>query len=118
VSETITVAIIVSIPPTLVALGALIIGLRNSRKVDDAKAEIVQTKDGVFELGKAVDGRLKELLEITKSAATAEGHAAGLTDGIEQERTRSGDDRVRAKDDRAEGRGDRRSDHRSDRGVE
>lgn len=98
--QTVTVAIIVSIPPTLVALGALVVGLRNSRKVDDArekaiiaaadarsaKAEIVVTRDGVFEVGRQLDGRLKELLELTRRAALAEGtlagRAAAVADGI------------------------------------
>lgn len=84
---------------TLVAaIGAVIIGYRNSKAAADARekardaanaataakltaehsqAEIVATKDGVFEVGKKIDGRLDELLELTKQAALAEGRLQG-----------------------------------------
>ena len=85
---------ITAIGTLVAAIGAVVIGYRNSRKADaakekataaaaaaliakeaaeDSKKEIIATKDGVFEVGKAIDGRLTELLEITKQAALAEG---------------------------------------------
>lgn len=97
------VAVIVATPPTLVAAAAWYVARQNSAKAEAArlaalaaaehateaavlaaaaKADIVQTKDGVFELGKRVDGRLEELLQTTREAATA----AGLAAGIAQER--------------------------------
>lgn len=44
---------------------------------ESAKADIIATKEGVFELGKQVDGRLSELLIETRKSARAEGVAAG-----------------------------------------
>lgn len=44
---------------------------------EDSKREIIATKDGVFELGRAVDGRFTELLRVTKAAALAEGRLEG-----------------------------------------
>jgi hypothetical protein len=44
---------------------------------EQSKVEIVATKDGVFELGKRVDGRLSELLETAKALARAQGLAEG-----------------------------------------
>jgi hypothetical protein len=55
--------LLVSIPPTIAALGALLLGWLNSRKL--AK---VETK---------VDGRLTELLELTRKSS----HAEGVRDG-------------------------------------
>ena len=40
-------------------------------------AEIVETKAGVFELGRQVDGRLSELLAQTRLSSRAEGVLAG-----------------------------------------
>jgi hydroxyethylthiazole kinase-like sugar kinase family protein len=86
------------LPGTLTAIGALVAALtaafiayRNSRTTAEAKAaalaaklaaaesktEIVATRDGVFELGKRVDGRLEELLELTKQSALAAGRLEG-----------------------------------------
>jgi hypothetical protein len=49
----------------------------NKAAIDDTKTEIVATKAGLFELGKAVDGRLSKLLEVSISNARAEGIATG-----------------------------------------
>jgi hypothetical protein len=99
-SDAVVIAIIVAVPPTLVALGALLVGLRNTRKVDDAKvaaeqgtAKIVEVGGQVFELGKAVDGRLQTLLEKTEQAAAAAGKAAGMLEGAQQEREKQDDER-------------------------
>jgi hypothetical protein len=94
----------------IAALVAVFLGLRNSRKADDAKdkavvaveaanaakvaaensqKEIVKTKDGVFEVGAAIDGRLSELLKLTEQAAYAAGKLAGQLD---QERAQADHD--------------------------
>lgn len=85
---------IVALATLVTAIGAAVIGWRNSKKADqarekaaiaaaaamtakeaaeDSKKEIIATKDGVFEVGKQIDGRLSELLKLTESAALAEG---------------------------------------------
>jgi hypothetical protein len=71
-------------------VGALVARSNNQRAVaaakaaeaakaaaESAKADIIATKAGVFELGKQVDGRLSELLDVTRKASRAEGWAAG-----------------------------------------
>lgn len=89
---------IIAIATLVTAIGAVIIGWRNSRKADEARekaalaaaaahtakeaalasqAEIIATKEGVFEVGKQIDGRLTALLEITRKSAYAEGQLAG-----------------------------------------
>jgi hypothetical protein len=82
------------------ACGTVYIGIRNSRKADEAKiaaavaakaatdatAAIVRTENGVFQLGERVNGRLTKLLATTEAMARAEGHASGVQD--EQTRTR------------------------------
>ena len=50
---------VAAIPPTIAAMGALLLGWFNSRKLSK-----VETK---------VDGRLTELLELTRKSSTAEG---------------------------------------------
>ena len=81
------------------ALGGVIVAWRNSKKADDArekaavaaaaaqaakqaaedmKKEVILTKDGVFEVGKQIDGRLSALLELTKQASLAEGRLEGI----------------------------------------
>ncbi len=80
------------------AVVAVILGYLNRRSADAAKTraadaayaaeraksaaeasqrEIIATKDGVFELGKQIDGRLSELLQLTESAALAAGRLEG-----------------------------------------
>lgn len=44
----------------------------------EASRQIVQTKDGVFEIGQRIDGRMGELLDAVKAAALSEGRAAGI----------------------------------------
>lgn len=94
---------ILAIATLVTALGAVAVGWRNSRKADAAKEEaalaaaaaltakeaaeaskreIVATKDGVFEVGKQIDGRLSELLKLTEQAALAEGRRL---EGIERD---------------------------------
>jgi hypothetical protein len=69
-SETVIIACIVALPPTVAALAALVVSLKGNRKVDNL---VVQ-----------VDGRLTQLLASVKTENQATGHAAG----VEAERTR------------------------------
>jgi len=63
----------------------------------EARSEIVQTKDGVFELGKRVDGRLEELLLRTSEAAEARGVASGIaSERADPQSPRMRDDEVRS----------------------
>jgi len=85
-------------PATITALGALItavgvifIAFLNYRRADNeavhrkaqelllkqGNSELVRTNEGIFELGKQLDGRLQELLEVTESAARAKGVLEG-----------------------------------------
>jgi hypothetical protein len=57
------VAIIAAVPPTVVALGAVFLGWMNRTKLTD--------------VGQKVDGRLTELLELTRKSS----HAEGVRDG-------------------------------------
>jgi hypothetical protein len=91
-------AILVALGTLATAIGALFVSYTNARKADraaieataaakaaaDAKraaeasqADIVATKDGVFALGPQIDGRLTELLELTRQSALAEGRLEG-----------------------------------------
>jgi hypothetical protein len=47
---------------------------------EEAKKELVATRDGVFEVGHRIDGRLDELLALTRSAGMAEGVIKGTAD--------------------------------------
>jgi hypothetical protein len=44
---------------------------------ESSKKAIVATQDGIFELGKQIDGRLSELLKSSSALARAEGVAQG-----------------------------------------
>ena len=87
---------------TLIGVAAaVVLSFRNSRKADAAREkavtaveaanaartaaeasqkEVIATKDGVFEVGKQIDGRLSELLKLTEQAAYAAGKLAGQLD--------------------------------------
>lgn len=71
-SDAVAIALIAAFPPTLVALAALIVGVRNSRKVDSVHL--------------LINSRMTELLASTGAAARAEGHTEGVDS--EQARTR------------------------------
>lgn len=108
-TDVVLLAIIAGVPPTILAAAAWYTAWSNGKKQDeakvkaatdaaltdakaeaakvaaeDAKAIIIRTEQGLFELGKAVDGRLKELLQKTEEAA----HAAGRQEGVDSERSR------------------------------
>ena len=93
---------IVALATLVTAIGAVVIGYRNSLKAEAAReraseavaaaeaakvaasraeVDIIATRNGVFEVGKQIDGRLSELLELTKAAAYAEGKLAGEQGG-------------------------------------
>jgi hypothetical protein len=58
-TDNLAIAIIVSTPPTIVAIVGLVIGLKN--------------KDAVKEVHLSLNSRLDQLLELTKKAGIAEG---------------------------------------------
>ncbi len=58
-TDAVTIAIIAAIPPTVVALGAVVLGWNNRAKLN--------------QVGTAIDGRLTELLELTRKSSHAEG---------------------------------------------
>lgn len=66
----ILITLIITLPPTIAAVAALIVGLRGNRKVDD--------------LHVAVNSRLTELLEQTSKASKAEGKAEGIIENKSQ----------------------------------
>lgn len=69
--QTVKVAIIASMPPTIVALAALITSLFN--------------KKGIHELHISLNSRLSELLNARGAASRSE----GIAEGIQSERDRS-----------------------------
>ena len=91
-------SVITSVGTLVAAVGALLVGYRNSRKADAAKEkavaaalaaavakeaaeagkrEVLIVGDKVMEVGKQLDGRLSELLREARALARAEGVAAG-----------------------------------------
>lgn len=88
------IALIVATPPTIAAIGALAIGIRNARRADEAadKAALAAEKAAeasgrmvllegqVFEVGQRIDGRLTELLAASSALARAEGVVQGRSE--------------------------------------
>ena len=89
---------ITAIGTLVAAIGAVVIGYRNSRKADAAKdkaetaavaaavakeaalaskREVLVVGDRVVEVGKQLDGRLSELLAEARKTSRAEGFSAG-----------------------------------------
>lgn len=73
---------------TVAIIGAIALAYRQSVEAkhlasdakdaaESARVEIIATKNGIFEVGKQLDGRLSELLISSNAAARAEGVAAG-----------------------------------------
>ena len=58
--------VIVSVATLVTAIGGVLIGLRNSRKIND-----------VHDL---TNGKMDKFLAVTKTSATAEGHLAGVAE--------------------------------------
>ena len=67
ISDAVTVALIAATPPTIMALWAVVLGWLNRTKLAD--------------VGEKVDGRLTELLELTRTSS----HAGGVKE--EREKT-------------------------------
>jgi hypothetical protein len=67
-SDPVWIALIVAIPPTVVGIGQIWLGL-------SAKREI---KADVKNLHKEVNGRMTDLIQATEKAATATGRAEGV----------------------------------------
>lgn len=89
---------IIALATLVSAIGAVVVSLLNARRATAAaaaslvaknaaeaakvaatasQAAIIETKDGVYEVGKQIDGRLTELLKLTREAALAEGRLEG-----------------------------------------
>lgn len=62
-SDTVLLALVATVPPTVMALAALVAAIKASHKVEN--------------LHVAVNSRLTELLETTRKAAEAKGRLAG-----------------------------------------
>ncbi len=92
-------ATITALATLVAAIGAVLVGIRNSRKAEVAaiaatiakeaaeasQREVVATKDGVFEVGRQIDGRLTQLM----ATATALARAEGIAQGEQAQRDRS-----------------------------
>lgn len=63
-TEAVEIALIASIPPTIVAVGGVYAIIRQSRKITDLKVHI--------------NSRMEELLTVSKDKARLEGKAAGI----------------------------------------
>jgi len=62
-------AILVALPPTIIALTGLIVAMRNGDKTDKVKT--------------LVNGRMDQLLELSKAQAHSEGKLAGHQEAVE-----------------------------------
>jgi hypothetical protein len=69
-SETVIIALIVAIPPTIASIAALITSLKNRKKDVESRAAV---KSDIRELTLKVNSRMDELLNTVRSAS----HAAG-----------------------------------------
>jgi hypothetical protein len=69
-SETVLIALIVAIPPTITSLAALISSLRNRRQDNESRNDV---KKELNSLNLKVNSRMDELLETVRNQA----HAAG-----------------------------------------
>ena len=107
-----TPELIVAMTGMVAAVGALVNTFRISRKSDEAKTAaievavraelaaaeaaaaataIIETKDGIFEIGKKLDGRLQALLDAKDellAASVAKARAEGQASGEQAERDR------------------------------
>lgn len=63
-SDPLMIALVVSIPPTIASIAALVSSIKNRRKLDNLHGDI--------------NSRLTELVEHAKAAAHALGHAEGM----------------------------------------
>ncbi len=66
-TESVQIALIVAVPPTLVAVAALVSSLKNSSKLQALHIDL--------------NSRLTQLMEASAKSERAMGHAAGLEEG-------------------------------------
>lgn len=62
--------ILAAIPPILIALGAIYVAVKNANKAVEA---VKEAKESVQEIKVSIDGRMDELLTLTRKASHAEG---------------------------------------------
>jgi hypothetical protein len=74
-TDAVQIAIIAATPPTVVAIGAVIIGWLNRRQ-----GQAIEIK---------VDGKMEELLSLTRSGAHAEGVVEGRERGVVEKQART-----------------------------
>jgi hypothetical protein len=93
-SDVITVAIITSVPPTLMALASLVASIRNGRTLLAARDSVNKTVGGVSrqvdvvtsnlsDVHDAVNGKAQEMIDTVKAASFAEGVKKGETQRID-----------------------------------
>jgi len=73
-TDAVQIALIVAIPPTIVAVGGLVVSLLNRKQ-----GQKIEFK---------VDGKMDELLSLTRSGAHAEGIAEGREIGVVEKQAR------------------------------
>jgi hypothetical protein len=87
-TETVQLALIAAVPPTIVASGALVVGILNNRKARaiEAKARMIEARAETIQV--SVDGKMEELLELTRSGARAAGVVEGRESGVIERQAR------------------------------
>ena len=79
-SDTVWIALITALPPTIAAVCALVVALRNGRKVDACKQEVKQDVQKIAHAAR----RQPEELELMKTGA----HWLGYLEGEQAEKKR------------------------------
>ena len=85
-SDPVWIAVIVAIPPTLVGMGQIWLGVMAKRDSQARTRELrnelentkVELKGDVHNLHKEVNGRMTDLIQATEKAASATGRAEGI----------------------------------------
>jgi hypothetical protein len=88
----VVIALIAAVPPTLVAAAAYLQAAAANRQAKEATAQAGAAHDQTVDTRKAVDGRMTEMLEITRKLAGSE---ATLTEK-NAEQVRKGDAAIEA----------------------
>lgn len=78
-SHPLLIALVVAVPPTAASLMAYVLTRYNSRQIKSLKVD--------------VDGRLGQLIEVTRQAAQSEGEAKGAKDEQGRQKTRDSEKR-------------------------
>ena len=76
ISDTVMVALITGIPPTLAAIAALVVSLRNNKKIESNGIEVAAVKQTVERTSKEVV-RSKDEIDLMKTGAFHRGVKAG-----------------------------------------